>query len=722
MDKFLIKKRSAEDSVQPPPTKKSKPATKFNSSHSQEFSFMKSSQKGDTYAFCTICVCDISIASGGRDAIKRHVGGLKHLDAVKLKDSSSVQKVTGFFAKDDDLSVIRAEVLWTQFVIEKNLPLSVSDDFGSLLKQMCKDSEIAKKFSCARTKTRAIAGCLSNAVRQELVAKMKSFPFSIGTDGSSDIKSKLYPIVVTSNDEVSQEICTDLLSIPELNDASTGANITALLLEELKRHNIPIKNCVGFMSDNAAVMTGKENGVSTILKKGGDGNPNMISLGCGCHLLNLAVKKGLSALPVDIDEILTDVYYFFHHSDKKNLEFDRVQLLYNDETKKLLKHCPTRWLSISTTLQRMVELWQPLSTFMQKVKEEEVAAAKKKEMSRKKKKKSPKQLSEEIINSMFQSSPSASASSSTAQDTQPSNPKTSSRLDRLLEVLKSKRCLIYCSFVLWIMPVFDKFNKCLQKEEPQIQKLNDLYLSLYREVLSKFIKPTVIRSHEYNITAIDFEDESNHLGDLYVGKLAMGLLSGLNAKNKSDVISSIKQLYYASLHYMRNSFPINSEVLCNAQFLNILKREKCTFSNALFFLLKMPVLNCTVDQLQEEFVKYQTSSHPAPVMAESRCDKQWNLLLQHTSEVDGSRPYYHLARLALSVLSIPHGNATAERIFSLVRKNRSEGRSLMSTETLDVLLVNKTRNTQTNPLQLTDQLLKKCKRATMESLQQPKLQ
>ena len=306
---------------------------------------------------------------------------------MKLKDSSSVQKVTGFFAKDDDLSVIRAEVLWTQFVIEKNLPLSVSDDFGSLLKQMCKDSEIAKKFSCARTKTRAIAGCLSNAVRQELVAKMKSFPFSIGTDGSSDIKSKLYPIVVTSNDEVSQEICTDLLSIPELNDASTGANITALLLEELKRHNIPIKNCVGFMSDNAAVMTGKENGVSTILKKGGDGNPNMISLGCGCHLLNLAVKKGLSALPVDIDEILTDVYYFFHHSDKKNLEFDRVQLLYNDETKKLLKHCPTRWLSISTTLQRMVELWQPLSTFMPKVKEEEVAAAKKKEMSRKKKKK-----------------------------------------------------------------------------------------------------------------------------------------------------------------------------------------------------------------------------------------------------------------------------------------------------------------------------------------------
>ena len=165
-------------------------------------------------------------------------------------------------------------------------------------------------------------------------------------------------------------------------------------------------------------------------------------------------------------------------------------------------------------------------------------------MSRKKKKKSPNQVSEEIINSMFQSSPSASASSSTAQDTQPSNPKTSSRLDRLLEVLKSKRCLIYCSFVLWIMPVFDKFNKCLQKEEPQIQKLNDLYLSLYREVLSKFIKPTVIRSHEYNITAIDFEDESNHLGDLYIAGYG---ISGL-AKNKSDVISSIKQLYYASLH------------------------------------------------------------------------------------------------------------------------------------------------------------------------------
>ena len=120
--------------------------------------------------------------------------------------------------------------------------------------------------------------------------------------------------MVTSNDEVSQEICTDLLSIPELNDASTGANITALLLGELKRHNIPIKNCVGFMSDNAAVMTGKENGVSTILKKGGDGNPHILNsvLWCVFGWLRCTAK----IFPHPVSEKLASLLMHF-----KNLVF-----------------------------------------------------------------------------------------------------------------------------------------------------------------------------------------------------------------------------------------------------------------------------------------------------------------------------------------------------------------------------------------------------------------
>jgi hypothetical protein len=47
--------------------------------------------------------------------------------------------------------VTNAEVLFTNFLIEHNVPIAVSDHAGSLFRKMFPDSEIAKKYGCART-------------------------------------------------------------------------------------------------------------------------------------------------------------------------------------------------------------------------------------------------------------------------------------------------------------------------------------------------------------------------------------------------------------------------------------------------------------------------------------------------------------------------------------------------------------------------------------------
>ena len=56
----------------------------------------------------------------------------------------------------EDNSVINAEVLCLQFIIEHNLPATCADHVGDLFRAMFPDSEIAKKFKCAQTKTKAL--------------------------------------------------------------------------------------------------------------------------------------------------------------------------------------------------------------------------------------------------------------------------------------------------------------------------------------------------------------------------------------------------------------------------------------------------------------------------------------------------------------------------------------------------------------------------------------
>ena len=38
-----------------------------------------------------------------------------------------------------------------------------------------------------------------------------------------------------------------------------------------------------------------------------------------CHLADLCIKAGMAAFPIDIDQLFIDVYYYFHHSSKRNI-------------------------------------------------------------------------------------------------------------------------------------------------------------------------------------------------------------------------------------------------------------------------------------------------------------------------------------------------------------------------------------------------------------------
>lgn len=239
---------------------------KFKKEYAQQFP-VSTSSLGEYHAFCTVCSVDFLISHGGVNDIKKHIKSKKHLDQSKVR--ANTPRISNFFASSSgDHNVIQAETLFTEFIIEHNLPLAVADHASRIFRKMFPDSEIAKKYGCGRTKTSYIVETLAMDTQQNIVEVLRTHPFSMSTDGSTDYEDvKLYPICVRFCDPSTGKVKSVIFSLEECNEPSTGENIFKILEKELDKHEIPWKNLVCFSADNASVMLGKVKGVAAYLQR-----------------------------------------------------------------------------------------------------------------------------------------------------------------------------------------------------------------------------------------------------------------------------------------------------------------------------------------------------------------------------------------------------------------------------------------------------------------------
>ena len=100
---------------------------------------------------------------------------------------------------------------------------------------------------------------------------------------------------------------------------------------------------MAFVSDTTNVMKGARSGVQKLIRTECS---DVLDVGCICHLADLTIKAGLQALPVDIDKLFIDVFYYFHSSKRKQEFTDLWCSLFTSEPQTILKHCPTRWLRV----------------------------------------------------------------------------------------------------------------------------------------------------------------------------------------------------------------------------------------------------------------------------------------------------------------------------------------------------------------------------------------
>lgn len=133
-----------------------------------------------------------------------------------------------------DFKLIRAETIFTAFFVEHNITVSAADHMAPPFKTIFSDSNIKKKYGCARTKTTAITGEMGKTQNNSIIESLKKIPFSVCADGSNKGDKKLYPIIVTYFNDEKKQVETFLLFVPVLEGDCTGENIATLIVDNFK--------------------------------------------------------------------------------------------------------------------------------------------------------------------------------------------------------------------------------------------------------------------------------------------------------------------------------------------------------------------------------------------------------------------------------------------------------------------------------------------------------
>ena len=358
--------------------------------------------------------------------------------------------------------------------------------------------------------------------------------------------------------------------------------------------------------------------------------PSVVSFHCNCHVAALIANHACKELPDFLDDLTIQIWYYFQKSPKRQRMFKEFQEFVDVKPHKLLKAGQTRWLSLEICVNRLLEQYDALLSY-------------------------------------FRSSP--------------ENVAAVRRITHSLENPLSK------PFLSDALPVINIFNKMMQQEAPALHSLRQEVHSFLKKLLLRFMTPDVL---QISLKDIDPKDSSAYkpLEQVFIGEKAQRYLSNcdLTTGEVKSFQSTCQKFWIAGTVYAMSKLPVSNDLLDSISWIVPVSNE---YGNAdqvasAARLLPQVVKEGDMAALNEEYMDYCTSELPFPKQAIT-VDEYW-FKVGMVTDIAGDVKYPLLSRLAKSILTIPHGNADIERMFSKVGLNKTKLRNSLSTNTLSALL------------------------------------
>ena len=101
--------------------------------------------------------------------------------------------MTSFFVRqntNEDDQVIKAEALFSQFIVKHNLPFAIADHFSKLVPKMFPGCPIAQKYGAGKTKTTQIV----KGVNSEKLSPHP--PSEVRTEGRGEYFDFVHPYII----------------------------------------------------------------------------------------------------------------------------------------------------------------------------------------------------------------------------------------------------------------------------------------------------------------------------------------------------------------------------------------------------------------------------------------------------------------------------------------------------------------------------------------------
>lgn len=172
--------------------------------------------------------------------------------------------------------------------------------------------------------------------------------FSISGETSNHGNRKMFPCVIRY---FTPENCIQNKIIDFYEDANeTAIAISDKIINILKSMEVSTKNLISFSADNAAVNYGKHNAVFKILKD--NHVPNLIKANCLCHALLDTVRQ-VTKHSFNVEKFVIKVYNEFSNSAQNVEQLKECFNFANMEYEHILRHVPTRWLSLFPAIDRL---------------------------------------------------------------------------------------------------------------------------------------------------------------------------------------------------------------------------------------------------------------------------------------------------------------------------------------------------------------------------------
>ena len=384
--------------------------------------------------------------------------------------------------------------------------------------------------------------------------------------------------------------------------------------------------------DNASVMIGRNNSFMTHLKVE---VPELITLNCICHSSALIASKACVKLPSSCESLIRGVATYISGSAKRCAVLGEFQEFFEVQKCKILKLSETRWLCLHQCVIRLLDNWEVLkSYFILAIVEDKLKSA-------------------EVI----------------------------------LEHLNNDAIKAYMLFLKYSLNFFTAFNALFQSRDILIHTLFESSQRLIKYIALNFIKPEFLT----DIANLDINNKNNFREKVNVGPECESFLKTLSADCAQQIRLNCLEFYITAVREMLKRLPFKDKLFHQLTFLD----PKVALYDGgrlevedLTFIAKRVDHNIDVTKLAFEWLILPTSfnDQDKKELACLKIDEMWKKILEFKN-FDGEKMFPNLESLVEIVLSFPHSNAEAERIFSIVTDVKNKKRNRLANDTVSSICV-----------------------------------